>query len=167
MDYSIPIKARNEVIKYYEYDIHNETRGAELHSVTLNQLDSFIARLTESVVINGEIYENTYHSHENEEKIIEVRPYKYYDDSINEAPIIERITKIVKTDYSAQISPQFLLEVHYVSENPERIYSLEAETSLDIITILLDNQRIIDGDAYAFIFSCLDLSKRKVYLFVE
>ncbi|MNC77629.1 hypothetical protein D3C75_1296280 [compost metagenome] len=60
-----------------------------------------------------------------------------------------------------------MLEVYYVVEQPEKIYSLEADTSLDIITILLDNQRIIDGDAYAFIFSCLDLSKRKVYLFVE
>ncbi|MNI05753.1 hypothetical protein D3C73_587150 [compost metagenome] len=167
MDYSIPIKAKNEVIKYYKYDVHNDTRGAELHSVTLNQLDSFISRITESVVINGEIYENTFHSHENEEKVIEVRPYKYYDDSINEEPIIERITKIIKTDYSAQLSPQFVLEVYDVAENSEKIYSLEADTSLDIITILLDNQRIIDGDAYAFIYSCLDLSKRKVYLFVE
>ncbi|SDG25033.1 hypothetical protein SAMN04488542_13132 [Fontibacillus panacisegetis] len=167
MDYSIPIKAKNEMLKYYDYDVHNEIRGTQLQSVTLNQLDSFIARLAESVVINGEIYENTFHSHENEQKIIEVRPYKYYDDSINEEPIIERITQIIKTDYSTHIPPHFMLEVYYVVEQPEKIYSLEADTSLDIITILLDNQRIIDGNTYGFIYSCLDLSKRKVYLFVE
>ncbi|MDF2723412.1 MAG: hypothetical protein K0Q59_3087 [Paenibacillus sp.] len=169
MDYGIPIKVGNETIRYFLTDSDMDARGELIQSMDVNQLDSFVARLAESVVLKGQLYEHHHYADENGDKAIEVRPYRHYEDSINEAEVIDAIIAVLLTDISpAPVSPtEFGLDVYEIGEEGRLIYSLQANSSLDIITILLDHQRIIEGKEYPFLFSCLDWSKRKVYLFVS